>query len=170
MLNVRCWRSKQTWLSEDGVTPSRDAGGAKAQVIGNSDECCQGKAGGSLSPGSILPLRGTGGRSQRAAGRKTASPPLPNPEILPLEFLLGDDPVHGSLSGWIAELVRELHSRSPTPEMMRLEPGNQAAKSQMPCQPRDQSQGQNRWRGRDGPSLGIKKRGRWASIAKPADT
>src|ERR1700730_10226578 len=26
-----------------------------------------------------------------------------NPEILPLEFLLGDDPVHGSLSGWIAE-------------------------------------------------------------------
>jgi hypothetical protein len=29
-----------------------------------------------------------------------------NPEILPLEFLLGDEPVHGSLSGWIAQGTR----------------------------------------------------------------
>jgi hypothetical protein len=34
-------------------------------------------------------------------GRITAA--AANPQILPLEFLLGDDPVHGSLSGWIAE-------------------------------------------------------------------
>ena len=31
-------------------------------------------------------------------------------EILPLEFLLGDDPVHGSLSGWIVEWLALLFS------------------------------------------------------------
>ena len=60
--------------------------------------------GGSLSPGSILPLRGTGDAASGLLAEKNGiTAAAANPEILPLEFLLGDDPVHGSLSGWIAE-------------------------------------------------------------------
>jgi hypothetical protein len=44
-------------------------------------------------------MRGAAARAVNMPTRAAAA----NPEILPLEFLLGDDPVHGSLSGWIAE-------------------------------------------------------------------
>ena len=73
---------------------------------------------GSLPPWVILGVGGVGGhyplgqsyryreRGTQPAGRwpkNGITAAAANPEILPLEFLLGDDPVHGSLSGWIAE-------------------------------------------------------------------
>src|ERR1700738_315121 len=63
--------------------------------------------GGSLSPGSILPY---GERGTQPAGcwpKNGITAAAANPEILPLEFLLGDDPVHGSLRGWLAEGDRD---------------------------------------------------------------
>jgi hypothetical protein len=59
---------------------------------------------GVIIPWVNLTVTGNGGRSQRAAGRKTASPPLPRTrKFCRSSSCWATTPVHGSLSGWIAE-------------------------------------------------------------------
>jgi hypothetical protein len=60
--------------------------------------------GGVIIPWVNLTVTGNGGTQPAGCWPKNGiTAAAANPEILPLEFLLGDDPVHGSLSGWIAE-------------------------------------------------------------------